>query len=325
MQSISSTEPILLRPIFKDYLSGGRKLAEKYGKQSDLPRMAESWELAAHKNGQSIVASGAHCGLQFGEYLKQIGKVALGTHGANCERFPVLIKFIDAKQSLSIQVHPDDAYAAKYTDDSGKTEAWYVLDAEPGAFLYHGFSKSITKEEYRRRIADGTITDVLRAVPVKAGDVFFIPPGTVHAIGAGMLIYEVQQNSDTTYRVYDFDRVDTNGQKRPLHIEEAIAVSDLHPPKLPQTDSSYTDAEGNSHREVAACSYFRTESVTFSEHATISMTEASFGSLILVSGSAVLYAGETVLPIKAGDSVFIPAQNANLTVKGNGEYLFTTI
>ena len=193
-------------PAFKDYLWGGTKLRDVYGKKCDYDKVAESWELSTHPAGQSTLSGGKYDGLTFGDYIEKAGKAVLGTNCARFKEFPVLIKFIDAKDPLSVQVHPSDEYALRVEGEYGKTEMWYVVDCEPGASLYFGVNRAITKDEFRKRIEENTLTDVLYKADVKKGDVFFIQSGTIHAIGAGILICEIQQNSNTTYRVYDYGR-----------------------------------------------------------------------------------------------------------------------
>ena len=176
---------VKLGPAYKDYIWGGTNLKEKYGKKSDLDIVAESWEVSTHPDGPSIVLTGEYAGKTLTEYIDALGKDCLGTKGKEFEFFPMLIKFIDSKQPLSIQVHPDNEYALRVEKEYGKTEMWYILDCEPGATLYFGVNRSITKEEFRQRIEDNTILEVLKEVPVHKGDVFFIQAGTRHAIGAG--------------------------------------------------------------------------------------------------------------------------------------------
>ena len=215
-----------LSPAFKDYLWGGTKLRDVYGKKCDYEKVAESWELSTHPAGQSVIDGGEYDGLKFGEYLEKVGAKALGVNGAKFKEFPVLIKFIDAKQPLSVQVHPSDEYALRVEGEYGKTEMWYVVDCEPGASLYFGVNRALTKEEFKKRIEDNTLTDVLYKADVKKGDVFFIQSGTIHAIGAGILICEIQQNSNTTYRVYDYGRRGADGKLHgDVNFEEASAVA----------------------------------------------------------------------------------------------------
>ena len=233
---MSNLHPVKLSPAFKDYLWGGERLKTEFNKNTDMTPLAESWELSAHKDGQSIVAEGDYKGMTLTAYLETLGKEALGTACEKYDYFPLLIKLIDAKGDLSVQVHPSDEYALEHEGEYGKTEMWYILDCEEGAALYYGFTKDTTIEEYEAAIKEGRLTDILNRVPVKRGDVFFIPAGTVHAIGAGILICEIQQNSNTTYRVYDNNRRDKNGNLRPHHVEKALAVSDLKKsPALPES------------------------------------------------------------------------------------------
>ena len=309
-------KPVLLTPAFKDYLWGGTKLRDIYGKKCDLNPIAESWELSAHKDGQSTIASGEYTGLTLAEYIEKCGREILGTKGMAFDNFPILIKFIDAKGYLSIQVHPSDEYALKNEGEYGKTEVWYVMSAEEGAALYYGFKQEITREEYRRRIEDNTITDVLNKVEAKAGDVFFIQPGTVHAIGAGLLICEIQQNSNTTYRVYDFGRVGADGKPRELHIDKAIAVSQLTPSVSADSSSAAVQKDGYTSRTIAECKYFTSERIEVEKSAEISVDKTSFRSVVLTDGAAVLEMNGTQLTLKAGDSVFIPAQDENFKLIG---------
>ena len=191
------TEPIFLQGICKDYLWGGNRLREEFGKESDADKIAESWELACHKDGSSILTSGSDAGLNLREYLDKNGTAFLGTNCADCTTVPVLIKLIDAKQDLSIQVHPDDDYAMRVEGEAGKTEMWYIVDAAPHAALYYGLKQEVTKAEFEQRIHDQTLTEILNRVEVKPGELYFIPSGTLHAIGAGILLAEIQQNRST--------------------------------------------------------------------------------------------------------------------------------
>lgn len=182
---------IKLNPAFKDYLWGGTKLRDEYGKKCDLDKVAESWELSCHKDGCSVVADGEYAGLTLPQYIEKAGKAVLGTDCEKFEYFPILIKLIDAKQNLSVQVHPDNDYAMRVEGEYGKTEMWYVVGCEPGAGLLYGFKHEISKEEFRRRIEDNTLLEVTNRVEVHPGDVFFIEAGTLHAIGEGILIAEI--------------------------------------------------------------------------------------------------------------------------------------
>lgn len=222
-----------LAPCFKDYLWGGRRLVEEYNKQYSGEILAESWELSCHPDGPSVIINGQYAGKTLQEYIDTEGKDVLGENCRRFKEFPILTKFIDAKDNLSIQVHPDNRYALKNEGQYGKTEMWYVMDAGEDAYLYYGFKQEISREEFARRIEEDTLLDVLNSVRVQKGDVLFIEAGTIHAIGKDILIAEIQQNSNITYRVYDYGRTGKDGKKRDLHIEKALAVTNRVPIILP--------------------------------------------------------------------------------------------
>ena len=309
--------PVKLTPAFKDYLWGGERLKTEFCKNTDLTPLAESWELSAHKDGQSIVAEGAYKGLTLTAYLDAVGKDALG---AVCEKygyFPLLIKLIDAKGDLSVQVHPSDEYAMEHEGEYGKTEMWYILDCEEGAALYYGFREDTAREAYESAIKEGRLTDILNRVPVKRGDVFFIPAGTVHAIGAGILICEIQQNSNTTYRVYDYNRRDKDGNLRPLHVEKALAVSDLRKsPALPEIPDGADVL-------LAECGYFEVRRLRFTGEGSVPATAESFTALTVTEGEGTLSDGESVLSFRKGDTLFIPAQETSFAVTGACEMILS--
>ncbi len=265
-------------PIFKDYIWGGTRLKTEYGKQTELPRVAESWEL----------------------------------YDAS-----ILIKLIDARENLSVQVHPGDEYARANENGVGKTEMWVILDCEPGAFLYFGFNRELTREELRERIENDTLTEVLRALPVRCGDVVFIPAGTVHAIGAGIVLAEVQQNSNTTYRLYDFGRTDADGNPRPLHIRQALDVARLEPTPLSAPGRGEARETPDFREErLAACEYFTVDRVTLS--GTYRRTAEGFLSVLCCEGDCTVECGGETLCITKGDSVFLPAGSGEMTLSGMG-------
>lgn len=318
-------KPIKLLPAFKDYLWGGTKLKTDFGKKSDLDIVAESWELSTHKDGQSVVAAGPDAGLTLSEYIDKHGEGILGSNAQKFDYFPILIKLIDAKDNLSIQVHPSDDYALKNEGEYGKTEMWYVLDANEGASLYYGFKSEITKDEFEERINNNTLLDVLNKVEVHKGDMFFIESGTVHAIGKGIVICEIQQNSNTTYRVYDYDRRDANGNPRELHIKKAIDVSNLAPEDQNRSASETVEHEGFSVTRLAKCKYFTVDKVEVDSQAALTVSPDSFKSIIVTDGSGVLtFDGESV-DINKGDSIFIPAQDAEYSVSGKCELIISCV
>lgn len=209
--------PVLkLKPACKDYIWGGSRLKELYNKAYEGKILAETWELSCHPDGPSLIENGPFAGRTLREFIDAEGKQVLGANCQVFQDFPILIKFIDAKEDLSIQVHPNNTDALEHEGQYGKTEMWYVLEAEPDAFLYYGFRHEITRDEFRRRIADNTLTEVLNAVPVHKGDLFYIPAGTIHAICKGIVIAEIQQSSNVTYRVYDYNRLGADGAPGPF-------------------------------------------------------------------------------------------------------------
>ena len=318
---MSNLQPIKLSPAFKDYLWGGTKLMHRFNKKADMEIMAESWELSTHKDGESIVSTGEYKGLSLSQYVEKIGKDKLGRNAQAFDYFPILIKYIDAKQSLSVQVHPDDKYALQNEGEYGKTEMWYIVDCEEGAYIYYGFNRNVTKEELEKSIKENTLLEILNKVYVKKGDVYFIPSGTVHAIGAGNLICEIQQNSNSTYRVYDFDRRDANGNARPLHIEQAIAVSQLSP--SPKQEGLKDIAPDD--KMLAECEYFTTRKINVDGVKTIIVDDSSFRSFVIIDGKGEFTVGDTTLEIEKGDSVFLPAQNTECVLKGNCEVILSYV
>lgn len=310
-------KPVKLSAVFKDYLWGGTKLKTEFGKRSDLETVAESWELSTHKDGQSMIASGEDSGLSLSEYIDRYGRELLGTNAERFDYFPILIKLIDAKENLSIQVHPGDEYALRNEGEYGKTELWYVLEAEKGSSIFYGFSREVTKEEYAERIKDNTILDVLNKVQVKKGDVFFINSGTVHSIGKGIVICEIQQNSNTIYRVYDYDRRDKDGNARELHVEKAIEVSTLKP--VPDNEKKVypaKDIDGGTVQRLAECSYFTVDKYDCMERIDIPISLSSFKSILVIEGSGTLSVQDTDIEFDKGDSVFVPAEESVIKIVG---------
>lgn len=308
---MTNLSPVKLTPAFKDYLWGGTKLKTLYNKKTDLDIVAESWELSAHKDGESIVADGQFKGLSLTEYIKSAGYDILGSNARKFDYFPILIKLIDARDNLSVQVHPDDEYALKNEGEYGKTEMWYILDCEDGASLYYGFKRDVTKDEYKSAIENNTLTDILNKVPVHKGDVFFIPSGTVHAIGAGIMICEIQQNSNTTYRVYDYNRRGKDGKTRELHIDKALEVSTLA--KSPEIIPPI----GGNDILLAQCKYFTVRKITVEDSISVDIDNSSFRSVIVADGSGTLEINYETLSLEKGDSIFIPAQSGRLNIHGD--------
>ncbi len=314
-----------LTPAFKDYLWGGVKLRERYGKKCDYDKVAESWELSTHPAGESRILGGEYDGLTLSEYFRKTGKKALGKNCEAFENFPVLIKLIDAKDPLSIQVHPSDEYALKNEGEYGKTEMWYVMDCEEGASLYFGVNRQVTREEFRKRIEDNTLLEVLNKVDVHPGDVFFIKSGTIHAIGAGILICEIQQNSNCTYRVYDYGRRGADGKLRELHVEKALAVSDFTPSDTSQRGGEREEIPGGTKRSLASCKYFTTEQYEVRSSVELEAGEDSFLSLMILTGEGTVSGKENKVAFRAGDSLLVPANSGKVTLRGVCSFIKTTV
>lgn len=304
-----------LTPSCKDYIWGGRRLIEEFGKDFSGDVLAETWEISCHKDGLSTISNDDNAGKTLLNYIQEKGTQCLGTNASPFEYFPILVKLIDAKDYLSIQVHPDDSYALEHEHQYGKTEMWYVVDAKEGAFLYYGFSKSVSKEELKERIQNNTLLEVLNKVPVKKGDTFFIEPGTIHAIGKDILIAEIQQNSNVTYRVYDYGRVDANGNGRELHIDKAVDVINR---------KQYVESQ-KSDSHLANCKYFTVDKMILDGTYTEKVTNDSFVGLLFVEGNGSILDSDTNLDFKKGDSFFIPANEETYTIKGTGVALKITL
>lgn len=308
-----------LKPSCKDYIWGGQRLAKEYGIEYDKEILAESWELSCHPDGPSTIINGPFAGKTLRQYIEEQGKAVLGKNCGRFEDFPILIKFIDAADNLSIQVHPDNQYALQNEGQYGKTEVWYVLDAGKDAFLYYGFQEEISKEEFAQRIREDTLLEVLHAAPVQKGDVFFIESGTIHAIGKDILIAEIQQNSNVTYRVYDYGRVGKDGKKRELHIDKALDVTNRTP----------VVKDGSHYPHVADCDYFTVDKLNLDGNVMKKMegyvSELSFESILILDGKGTISnQGETV-EYKKGDSFFLPAGSGNYQIEGSCDALITTV
>ena len=317
--------PIKLKPAFKDYLWGGTRLRDDFGKDCDFDKIAESWELSCHKDGNSVVADGEFAGLTLAQYIEKEGKSVLGTNCEKFENFPILIKLIDTKDNLSVQVHPNNEYAQRVEGEYGKTEMWYVVDCDEGASLLYGFKHNITKEEFRERIENNTLLEVTNSVPVKKGDVFFIEAGTLHAIGKGILIAEIQQNSNTTYRIYDYGRVGADGKPRQLHIDKAVDVTNLCPAK-PYPQSEPVDMGGWTKKRLAKCEYFTVDVINVDTSAALEADKSSFVNILVLDGGCVLSSeGNDAVELKKGDSVFIPAGLGKFELTGKCSAVMTHI
>lgn len=300
--------PLLLEAPLKDYIWGGSKLKDEYGFVSDMDRVSEAWVLSCHEDGKCIIKNGRLSGKTLNEAILEWGSASLGSR-ADLNEMPILVKLIDAKNRLSVQVHPNDEYARKNENDNGKTELWYVIDCCEGAKLVYGLNKAISKEEFERHISDNTLDSVLNYVDVHKGDAFFITSGTIHAIGAGILIAEIQENSNVTYRVSDYGRLGADGKPRQLHVKKAVEVSNLSPSDYPYGAIGETVKSGNvTFRRIISCQYFTGGVIAMNASADYSICEKNtFVSLVVLKGSAALFYDGVSMDIPKGRSVFIPA------------------
>ena len=319
--------PFRLSPAGKDYLWGGRRLKEDFSKELEMTPLAETWECSTHPDGLSIVMTGEFEGWTLRDVLKAYPEFM----GANCAEWgelPILIKFIDAKMDLSVQVHPDDEYAREHEDGSlGKTEMWYVLDAQKGAELVYGFRHDMDKGLLYDSLRAGTVEKYLQRVPVQKDDVFFIPAGKVHAIGAGALIAEIQESSNLTYRMYDYNRLDKDGKLRPLHMDKAVEVADLTggtEPRQPLRVLKFK--RGYATELLCRCRYFQTERMLLNterwRQGAVFQTEAdSFRALLCTEGVGTLAWEKDSLQFIKGDCIFVPAGSAQLRLHGRARLL----
>lgn len=327
-KTVYKPRPFLLQPACKEALWGGQKLKEHFGKQADLDNVAESWECSTHPEGPSTVTTGEHKGMLLTEVLRKHPEY-LGTHPRSKGELPILVKFIDARQKLSVQVHPDDEYAKLYERGQlGKTEMWYVLEADKDAELIYGFYSDMDSVAVRQSLANGTIEKYLQKVKVQQDDVFYIPAGTVHGIGAGNLIAEVQESSNLTYRLYDYDRIDKAGQKRELQLEKALAVADLKgkaAPRQPLRVLRYTP--GCATEFLCRCKYFQVERMLLNTEGKNKLAELyigsnSFQALLCLDGAGhILLECDNYLVCQKGTCVFIPANSGMVNLYGKAQFL----
>lgn len=322
---------IFLKPALKETIWGGNRIRNDFKMETELSNIAEAWVLSCHEDGESVVIGGEYDGKTLSEVLeKEIGMEALGTNCKDCtsiEDFPILIKLIDADDKLSVQVHPDDEYAqANEKDIRGKTEAWYIIDCDDDAELIYGFNDDISKEEFRASIENGTLLDKVNRAKVKPGDVAFISSGTLHAIGKGILLAEVQQSCNTTYRVFDYNRTGLDGKPRELHIDKAVDVTKctipdgtLSPEGIPVKHDGYVSIL------LSECPYFTMTSITVDSLYADTADENSFVSLIILDGNGTIKCGDDEREVKKGDSIFIPANSGSFYLSGKLNILHTKV
>ena len=312
-RELSSPVPFLLHPASKDYLWGGTRLNDDFAKHIASDVVAETWECSTHPDGVSIAASGEWLGMPLDGILR-LHPEYLGGHAHGAAELPVLVKLIDAKRNLSVQVHPDDAFArANENGQNGKTEMWYVMDADPDSRIAYGLHHTVGREQFLDAVANGTVEKYLQMVPVRKNDLFFIPPGTVHAIGAGCLIAEIQQSSNLTYRLYDYGRTDRNGNQRPLHLEKGLAVANLEAMPEPRQPMRLLRYSGGTASELLCrCRYFQVERVLVNteqrrEMAAFRPSSESFEIFLFLNGCGSMFCRDSMLQFFKGDCVFVPA------------------
>ncbi|MCP4978159.1 MAG: mannose-6-phosphate isomerase [Maribacter sp.] len=306
--------PLKFQPILKERLWGGTKLRDVLGKPIESDITGESWELSAVQGDISIISNGKLSGTSLQELINQEPEELLGKNVFNRfgKEFPILIKFIDAKQDLSIQLHPNDALAKERHNSFGKTEMWYVMDADKEANLIVGFNKDVTKEEYADNLENDTLLDLLNYESVKEGDTFFINTGKIHAIGAGVLLAEIQQTSDVTYRVFDFNRRDKNGNQRELHTEMALDAMDYD--KKDDFKVAY-DVQSNTVNVMVDCPYFKTNFIHLTKDFNLDVSERdSFTIYMCVSGAAKIRAENGSTSIQKGETILVPANSNRIDI-----------
>lgn len=318
---------LFLKPALKETIWGGNRIRNDFKMETDLKNIAEAWVLSCHEDGECTVIGGEYDGKTLSDVLEnEIGMSSLGTNCQGCksiEDFPILIKLIDADDKLSVQVHPDDEYAAANEKDvRGKTEAWYIIDCDDDAELIYGFNDDLSKEEFRNAIENGSLLEKVNRAKVKPGDVAFISSGTLHAIGKGILLAEVQQSCNTTYRVFDYNRTGLDGKPRELHIDKAVDVTKctipegtLEPEGIPVKHDGYISIL------LSECPYFTMTSIDVDSLYADDADDKSFVSLVVLEGNGTIKCGDETRDLKKGDSIFIPANSGSYYVSGKVKLL----
>lgn len=323
---MKNASPYLLSPTGKDYLWGGRRLNEALTKNLPLEPLAETWECSTHPDGESYIVGGQWDGMPLSSLLLAHPEY-LGSRRAEPGQLPILVKFLDAAMDLSIQVHPTDGYAAQHENGQlGKSEMWYVLDAAPDAELIYGLRRDMTPQELRRELEQGNILHCLQRIPVKKDDVFFVEAGTIHAVGKGILLAEIQESSNLTYRLYDYDRRDSFGKLRPLHTEKALAAANLQAsarPRQPMRVLHYHPGMASEH--LCRCKYFSVYRLLVNtEHRQqvhCTTDGSAYRVLLCIGGCGTMECGDTCRHIYKGDCVFVPANCMDIQLHGQMQFL----
>lgn len=311
--------PMMFEPILKDRIWGGLKLHTVLGKQQISDSIGESWEISNVPENVSLVSNGIYKGQSLEALIKTYPTDMLGSYIVTAfgYQFPLLFKFLDAKEDLSIQLHPNDELARERHDTLGKTEMWYVMQADPGARVVVDFKAGVTPEDYLQHLNTKTLPAILNEIPVKKGDAFFIQTGTVHAIGGGVLLAEIQQTSDITYRVYDWDRIDSEGHTRELHVDLALEAINY---EKKQVELSYTK-EANQANPLVSCPFFTVNFIPLEERYTLQKPLDRFYLYVCTEGMCELRINELTCEIKQGQTILIPASVENLVALGHATLL----
>jgi len=322
------TTPLTFKPVYKDYIWGGARLATHFHRTRTPHPCAESWEISAHPDGPSIVANGQYAGRSLPELASEFGVALMGTKTPDPTRFPLLIKLIDAREKLSVQVHPNNSNAT-LTQGEPKTEMWYVLDRNPGSSLYTGLREGVTPEVLQSALLDGTAEKCLAEVSINPGDTIFIPGGLVHAIGGGALIYEVQQNSNTTYRLFDWNRAGTDGKPRPLHIEESFKTIEWDNERVRECANSRVcecvNTRTPGYQSLVSCTFFNVGKLALEGSTSIKQDGTTFTALFVENGNASVTANGETVQLTKGMSCLIPAAAPLFTLAGKASILITTL
>ncbi len=315
--------PLKLSYITKSPLWGGRRLLDGFGMNAPSDTVGEAWMLSVREKEMSVIQNGSAIGKTMQQYIDEMGDASvIGTAFAGGD-FPLLIKLIDACDKLSVQVHPDDDYAARVENDRGKTEMWYIVEADEGAEIIYGLKDGISAEDFRVAVRTGKLADTMHHCPVHAGETYFIPSGMLHAIGSGILIAEIQQNCDLTYRVYDYERRGADGSLRELHVDKALDVT------VPFTEEAVRairyEAGEQDEETLAHCRYFKTRKLTVTAQTEIKVDETSFAYVLCIGGSGTLICEGETYPLATADGYFLPADLGEVTLDGNMTVLVASI
>lgn len=318
--------PLKMKPFCRETLWGGQRLRDDYHKPApaDLANIAESWEISTHPNGMSCLEDGSIDAKTFADYLWQAGPRVISPQSDSTE-FPLIIKYIDAADTLSIQVHPGPGFYTTGPNRSGKTEMWYVVDATPGAYIYYGVKEITDRATMRQALDNDTLPELLRRVEVHPGDFFFIPPGTIHAIGAGILIAEIQQACDVTFRVCDYGRIDASGKKRPLHIKEALMVSNLNPTPMVKAEHQRHLTPTTTAQTLVTCPHFQVTRVHLDGKYSGCASKASFQVIMCLDGHFNITHENMIYTYARGETAFLPAGLGDYMLEGEAELLTTQL